>query len=89
MEKVKDKQFAQSEIAQMNKDEATRQQFFRRLNDIQDANDRKHEAHLKYMSQDPAALGALRDEQNYMKNMQLQQLKDQQKFKEDENKWKL
>ena len=41
------------------------------------------------MSQDPATLGALRDEQNYMKNMQLQKIKDQQKFREDENKWKL
>ena len=34
------------------------------------------------MSQDPAVLGAMRDEQNYMKNMELQKLNDDKKYRE-------
>ena len=37
------------------------------------------------MSQDPAVLGAMRDEQNYMKNMELQKLNDDKKYREQES----
>ena len=70
MERMQDKAFANSWAQQLQSDDKNRQQFFNRLNNIQLANDKKHQNHMKYMSQDPAALGALQDEQNYMKNMQ-------------------
>lgn len=76
MEKDKDKAFAQSELNQIDKDEKRRQEFFDKLHKIQDANDQKHQLYLKYLQTDPAVSAMVKDEQNYIKNMEMQRVKD-------------
>ena len=66
-----DKKFLQSETKKMEDDEVNRNKFFSKLKKIQVKNDQKQQSLLKYMQQDPKALSAKRDEQAYIKNIEL------------------
>jgi hypothetical protein len=81
-EKVADRHFSEAEKVQLNKQEAQRNQFFNKLNKIQEANDLKQKKLREYMEQDPKELRSKQDEVNYLRNIEVAEhknlMKDQQ-----------
>lgn len=70
-EKESDKMFLLAETAKLNQEESARNNFFNKLKKYQSDNEVKHKSLLKYMSNDPSALASNKDQQNYLKNIQL------------------
>lgn len=70
-DKEADRQFSLAENAKLDKEHHLRNQFFEKLKKIQDKNDEKHHRLLKYMSQDAAVINSKKDEQAYIKNLEL------------------
>lgn len=76
-EKETDKMFVIAETAKLNKEESARNNFFNKLKKYQSDNEVKHKSLLKYMSQDPSALASNKDQQSYLKNIQIGEKKAQ------------
>ncbi|CAI2360014.1 unnamed protein product [Moneuplotes crassus] len=70
-DKEADKHFLADETNRLEKDDAERSKFFKKLKDIQVKNDEKQKSLLKYMQQDKASLNAAQDEKNYIKSIQI------------------
>lgn len=84
IEKQRDRAFADSEKARLEKEAQDRQAFFNKLNNIQKANDQKHLAHMKFMQGDVNRAGM--DEKAYLKSIEEQKVKDELLYKEREAK---
>lgn len=70
-EKESDIHFSKAESVKLNNEEMQRKGFFDNLKRIQDLNDQKHKSLLKYMSQDASVLNSRKDEQAYIKSIQV------------------
>jgi hypothetical protein len=70
-DKEADKNFSIAETVKLNREEQQRNQFFNKLKKIQHDNDQKHDLLKKYMDKDPAVLSSKKDEQSYLKNIQI------------------
>ena len=86
-DKEADKQFIKAETDKLDVDEANRNKFFEKLKNIQVKNDQKQNSLMKYMKQDPKAISAKRDEQAYIRNIELGEKKAVKKeFSEKQNR---
>jgi len=86
-DKEADRNFAKAETIKLDQEENARSQFFKKLKNIQDVNDQKHHRLLKFMEQDPAVLNSKKDEQSYIKSIELGEKKAIKKeFDEKQNR---
>jgi len=73
--KEADRHFVKTETNKLEIDESNRNKFFAKLKNIQVKNDEKQKSLLKYMKQDKSTFNAKKDEQTYIKNIELDEKK--------------
>lgn len=85
-ERMADKRFSEAERQQLNKQEDARNQFFQKLNKIQEVNDMKQKKLQEFMEQDPKEMRSRLDEANYLKSIEVAQKRNQVKDIESKSK---
>lgn len=80
----KQRKFVDAKTENYDKQEVERQRYFDRLKEFQKANDLKQEMLQKYMSQDSANLNSKKDEEAYLRHIEHEKVRAQQKAERDQ-----